>query len=344
MKERAGERGDGVSSDNNALECGNVLLASLEQLPPGEDLLAGFEGIEVATTPEALSEGARGNEVLLLWDFASQREFVNLGPKLRRAVRWIQLGSVGADLVLDRETIESDLVVTNCGNIWARDAAIAEYAIALLLLLAKRLADVLTDGKSGRWRPLASSAVRGKRLVVVGYGPIGRYVTELGTGLGLRVAAVNRSGNDRYHQTGVDVYPAESLLDIVADADYLILAAPETAMTRGIINTAVLGMMKSTGIVVNVARSSLIVEEDLIEALRNGQLSGAALDVVNGEPLPLGHPLWSVENLIISPHMSGDIEGWQKLQLDVFRSNMRRWLAGVPLENVVTKERGYVER
>lgn len=328
----------------NTLECGNVLLASLGQLPPSADLLVGFEGIEVATTLEELSKGARSNDVMVLWDFASQTEFVGLAPRLRRGVRWIQLGSVGADLVLDSETIKSDLIVTNCGNICARDAAIAEYAITLLLLLAKRLVDVVTDGKNRSWRPRVSSAVRGKFLVVLGYGPIGRYVAELATGLGLRVAAVNRTGNDRYRLAGVEVYPAESLLDTVADADYLVLAAPETAATRGIINRDVLRVMKSNAVLVNVARGSLIVEEDLIEALREGRLGGAGLDVVNCEPLPVDHPLWFIENLIISPHMSGDIEGWEKLQLDVFRSNMRRWLAGVPLENVVSKERGYVER
>jgi phosphoglycerate dehydrogenase-like enzyme len=134
----------------------------------------------------------------------------------------------------------------------------------------------------------------------------------------------------------------DRLADGLAEADYVVLAAPLTEQTRGMIDTAALSVMKPTARLINVGRGPLVVQDDLVEALAAGRIAGAALDVFAAEPLPESSPLWTMENVIVSPHMSGDVVGWRSELVALFQDNLTRYLDGRPLRNVVDKQRGYV--
>jgi phosphoglycerate dehydrogenase-like enzyme len=139
-----------------------------------------------------------------------------------------------------------------------------------------------------------------------------------------------------------EVLPMSALSEALPAADYVVLAAPLTGETRGMIDAKALAAMKSTARLINVGRGPLVVQEDLVEALAAGQLAGAALDVFVDEPLPVSSPLWHLPNVIVSPHMSGDVVGWRSELVALFADNLRRYVAGQPLRNVVDKSHGYV--
>jgi phosphoglycerate dehydrogenase-like enzyme len=139
-----------------------------------------------------------------------------------------------------------------------------------------------------------------------------------------------------------EVVDSAELRRHVGRADYLVNAAPLTDRTRGLIDRAVLEALPPTAHLVNIGRGATVVEEDLLAALRDGQLDGATLDVFTTEPLPPDSPFWDAPGVVVSPHMSGDVVGWRDTLAEQFVANARRWLAGEPLENVVDKERGYV--
>jgi phosphoglycerate dehydrogenase-like enzyme len=138
------------------------------------------------------------------------------------------------------------------------------------------------------------------------------------------------------------VTASTDLAQLLPEADYVVLAAPLTEGTRGVVGAAELAAMRPTARLVNVGRGELVVEAALVEALRSGQIGGAALDVFEREPLPQGSPLWTMPRVLVSPHMSADAFGWREQLAELFLDNLRRWCAGEPLRNVVDKDLGYV--
>jgi phosphoglycerate dehydrogenase-like enzyme len=151
----------------------------------------------------------------------------------------------------------------------------------------------------------------------------------------MRVELVGRRASDGVHA-------AEALPGLLPLADWLVLAAPLTEATRGMLDAAALAALRPSARVINVGRGALVVEPDLVDALRGGRLAGAALDVFAQEPLPPESPLWDLPGVIVSPHMSGDVLGWREELVEVFADNLARYRAGEPLLNVVDKTRGYV--
>jgi phosphoglycerate dehydrogenase-like enzyme len=170
---------------------------------------------------------------------------------------------------------------------------------------------------------------------VVGGGPIGRAIAGLLRAVGMRVDLVGRCG-------GPGVHPASALAGLLPRAEWLVLAAPLTEATRGLLGPAALAALPPAARVINVGRGELVVDDALADALRSGRLAGAALDVFVDEPLPAGSPLWGLPGLIVSPHMSGDVVGWQDRLVELFTDNLVRYRTGRPLRNVVDKARGYV--
>jgi phosphoglycerate dehydrogenase-like enzyme len=286
---------------------------------------------------------AGDTEVLLLWDFESQMMLSQLWSSFRQ-LKWIHLGSVGADRILFPELIRSSVIVTNSGDIPFRDNAIAEYAMGLVFLYAKDFLKTVELQAARRWEPRYTTNVAGASLLVVGFGPIGRAVARMARRCSMRVTALSRGGRSGTAADGFEVKPVTQLLEAICDADFVVLALPETPETTGLINKRVFEHMRRSAVLINIGRGANVVEADLMEALRQGLIAGVAADAFVEEPLPPTNPLWTAPNALVSPHMCGDFHGWETVQFDLFVKNLRRWVYRRPLKNVLDKRLGYVSR
>ncbi len=253
-------------------------------------------------------------------------------------VRWYH--SVGAgveNLVVLPHFRERGITLTN--NSGAMDIPIAEHVIAMVLAAAKRLYLYRDQQRRHEWKEHRQDELRGATLVVFGLGSIGAEAARLGAALGMRVIGVRRSS---LPVPGVErIFPPERLADVVVEADYLAVCAPLTARTRGAVSRDVIGRMKPTAWVLNIARGPIVDEEALIAALRERRIGGAALDALAVEPLPADSPLWTLDNVMITPHSSNSSPNVRPRSLALIRENLRRYKAGEPLLNVVDLDAGY---
>jgi phosphoglycerate dehydrogenase-like enzyme len=212
--------------------------------------------------------------------------------------------------------------------------------LGLMLLFAKDFHRSFEYQRSRRWVHRETEMLAGERLLVVGAGPIGRMISRHACCLGMEVSAVARTARSS-DQDFRRVLASEDLDEALPEADYVVIAAPLTAQTEGMFGTAQFERMKRSARLINVGRGRIVDEPALVEALREGQIAGAALDVFWEEPLPQDHPLWDMPQVVISPHMSGDFVGWLEALGELFVENFRRWRRGNELLNVVDKEKGY---
>ncbi|WP_328910318.1 D-2-hydroxyacid dehydrogenase [Streptomyces sp. NBC_00234] len=284
------------------------------------------------TDERSLARDLPSADALLVWDFTSDAVRVAWpgdGPR----PRWVHTASAGVDRLLCPELAASDTVVTNARGIF--ELPIAEYVTGLVLAFAKDLPGTLELQRRHQWRHREARQLSGTRAVVVGAGPIGREITRLLHGLGVRVALVARRARRTIH--GV-----EDLDRLASRADWVICAAPLTESTRGMFDARFFGLLQPSAVFVNVGRGPMVVETDLADALHKRWIAGAALDVFQDEPLGPDSPLWDVPDLVVSPHMSGDTVGWRDRLGEQFVDMYEQWAAGRPLPNVVDKQQGYV--
>jgi phosphoglycerate dehydrogenase-like enzyme len=287
--------------------------------------------VDVAAADRALRARA---EVLFIWDFR-WRSLDSLLPELP-ALRWIHLASAGVDHVLEPGLQLAGITVTNSGGVF--DRPIAEYVLGLILAHAKGLVATIEAQRERRWAYRETLDVSGRLVVVVGLGRVGRAVGELARAAGLRVVGVRSQAAP---VPRIDVVPREGLLEALHDADYVVVTAALTPETHGLIDRRAIASMKPSAFLINVARGPIVDTTALLDALGNGRIAGAALDVFETEPLPPDSPLWSAPNLLVSPHMAGDSDGWDSRVVELFGENVRRYLRGEPLRNVVDPARGY---
>jgi phosphoglycerate dehydrogenase-like enzyme len=219
------------------------------------------------------------------------------------------------------------------------DIPIGEHVIAMLLAAAKRLYLYRDQQRASEWKHHEQQELRGATLVVFGLGSIGAEAARLAAALGMKVIGVRRSNTP---VPGVErIVPPEQLGDAVAEADYLAVCAPLTPATRGAVSREVIARMKSTAWIVNIARGAIVDEVALAEALQTGLIGGAALDALTVEPLPRESPLWSLENVMITPHSSNSSPNVHERTVALITENVRRYKRGEALLNVVNLEAGY---
>jgi phosphoglycerate dehydrogenase-like enzyme len=305
-------------------------------LPPNLTEIARHAEVRTARA-DGLDAVLGGAEVLLAWDFRT--------PALAGAwaaadqLRWVHTASAGVDNVLTPDVAASAVTVTNSRGVF--DSAIAEYVLGLVLAFAKDLPGTWDRQTRRVWEHRDTERVAGTTAVVVGVGPIGRAIARLLCAASLRVRGVGRTARGDDPDFGV-VAASSGLARLLPDADYVVLAAPLTDATRGLIGAAELGAMRPTARLINVGRGELVVERELVDALSAGRIGGAALDVFEREPLPRTSPLWGLPGVLVSPHMSADTVGWREELAELFLDNLHRWCAGKPLRNIVDKDLGYV--
>ncbi|KDE99042.1 hypothetical protein Y900_008790 [Mycolicibacterium aromaticivorans JS19b1 = JCM 16368] len=290
--------------------------------------------MEVHGTPTG--DQLAGAEVLYVWD----HRFADLAAVLRRAdrLRWVHAASVGVNRLICPELAERGITLTNSRGVF--DVSIAEWVLAATLSFIKGFPRTLALQREHTWQYRTTGRLAGKRAAVVGTGSIGRAIADRLSRLDVQVTLVGRTaGAD---QTFGAVRGSDDLLSVATDVDMLVAAVPLTAATTGLIDAEVLAALGPAGFVVNIGRGPTVVESELIEALQTGTVAGAALDVFEVEPLPADSPLWSMPNVLVSPHMSGDYVGFEVDMMGVFVDNLRRWLRGDQLHNIVDPDFGYV--
>ena len=260
----------------------------------------------------------------------------NMAPRLR----WIHSLSAGIENTLFPELVASPVPLTNSRGVFSRP--LAEFALAAALFFAKDLRRMVGSQAAARWDPFDVEELHGKVLGIVAYGSIGQEAARLARAFGMRVTAVRRrpdlSAGDPLL---AGVYGPDQLRDMLAQSDFVLVAAPLTAATRALIGEAELRSMKPLAVLINIGRGPVVVEEALVRALQQGWIRGAALDVFDEEPLPPGHPFYALENVLLSPHCADHTPGWVEAAMDFFLENFQRFQRGEPLLNVVDKQSGY---
>ncbi len=260
-------------------------------------------------------------------------------PPAHRA-KWIHSLWTGVDNVLCPEIMTSPLPLTNGRGVFRRP--LAEWTIGAMLYFAYNMRRMVRQQQAAVWEAFTTDEIQGKTLGIVGYGAIGSTAAELARPFGMRIAALRRRAELFDKDPFVDEsFAPANLNQMLAASDYVLLAAPLTDETRGMIGAPQIAAMKSTAVLINVGRGAVVDELALIQALETGMIRGAALDVFAVEPLPAGHPFYKMENVLLSPHTADHVRDFIHLAVDCFLENLRRFRADEPLLNLVDKDAGY---
>jgi phosphoglycerate dehydrogenase-like enzyme len=273
----------------------------------------------------------------IMWDFdmASMSNLLQRAPRLR----WVQATSAGVGQFAKRHgLLETNLIITSASGVHA--GPLAEFALMAMLMFTKDVARMERDRQARRWDRCAVRELAGQTVVIVGLGRIGSAVAAAARAFGVRTIGIVRAPAGRSAQaSGVDQLAGpESLLELAPQADTLVICAPHTPQTGGLVSAEIIAALKPGAVVVNVGRGQVIDEEALLNALREGRLRGAALDVFHREPLPADSPFWELENVIISSHSASTGLGENARLTDLFADNLRRYLDEAPLRNVLNKD------
>lgn len=296
------------------------------------------EVIGVSSTEEASEHISDADILILPW---CVDEPINKGTRLQ----WIHKLAAGTDeCVSNRSFVDRDILLTNGKRIFS--VAISQHAIALMLALANKLPVYHHEQASGQWdgffNPFERDHIElsGKTMLVVGLGGIGTEIARRGHGLGMRVIATRRSsknGPEFVDYVGL----SHELLDLAKQANVVVNALPLTDTTRGLLDAEFFAALPEGALVINIGRGETINTDDLVAALESGHLAGAGLDVSDPEPLPKGHKLWTLPNVILTPHVANSSEMTRKRAGILLAENLRRYIAGERLLNVVDIDAGY---
>lgn len=256
----------------------------------------------------------------------------------RGRLRWIQSSAAGLDHCLTPSVIESDIVVTSASGVLADQ--VAEHSLALISGLLRSLPVFFRAQQKKEFIRRPTGDLHRATIGIVGFGGNGRRLAEVLRVFRGRIVATDVFPTDKPDYVE-SLWPADRLHELLSVSDIVILAAPLTDATRGMIDAAALACMKPSALLINMARGPLVVEADLVEALQAGRLAGAGVDVTEIEPLPPDSPLWSMPNVIITPHVGGQSATRGDDMTRFFCENLRRWLDGRPLLNLVDKRLGF---
>lgn len=265
----------------------------------------------------------------------------DLLPQARR-LRWLQEWGAGVDWLLRQpEAAELDFTLTNASGVHA--IQISEQIIGYLLAFARQLPQAIRAQQRREWQSAKREQVfelAGKTMLLIGVGAIGERTAAIASALGMRVLGIRR--NPAGELPGIAaMYGPERLLDLLPEADCVVLTIPLSRDTQGMIGERELRAMKPTSHLINIGRGGTIQETVLIQALREGWIAGAGLDVFEQEPLPEASPLWELDNVIITAHYAGMSPAYDERAMAIFLDNLERYRAGQPLRNVVDKAAGY---
>jgi phosphoglycerate dehydrogenase-like enzyme len=275
-------------------------------------------------------------EAEVLFGFIPPKNIIARAPKLK----WFQVTSAGVDRHQGTEIWNSKVILTGVSGIHA--TPIGEFVMGLMLMFAKNTPLSFKMMQTREWQRYMSGTLRGKTVGIIGLGHIGGEVARLSKAFGMKVIATRRSAKTEGKTKNVDlVLPSSRMKELLGQSDYVVLTLPLTPDTNHIIGEAELKAMKPTAYIMNIGRGPLIDQEALIKALDKKIIAGAGLDVTVPEPLPKESRLWDFENVILSPHISGGMEDYMLRATELFCENLKRYIAGKKLLNVIDKKKGY---
>ena len=303
-----------------------VIVQRGRPAPPVERLESEADVVVVRTADE-FRAALPGAEILFLNDFRTKllRE---VGPG---ELRWIHTSSIGVDTLLTDEIVNSDIVVSNSRGVCERP--IAEWVLGVLLMFIKDLRRTIELQQARTWQHRETEPLLGRKVLVVGPGPVGRETVLLLRAAGMDVTVVGRTAREDSQLGSIASFVDLDVL--LGQTEDVVLTVPLTEETRGLFNASRLDKMRPGARLVNVGRGAVVVEQDLLDAVDSGHLGAAALDVFEQEPLGPESPFWSRKNILVSPHASGDLIGWRGRVVDSFARNLRRWKSNEPLHDVV---------
>ncbi len=279
-------------------------------------------------------------------------------PEQAPELRWIQFHWAGVDHALDAPILRKPgvLATTLSG---AAASQMAEFVVMMLLALGHCLPDMFAHQKRAewprdRWERFLPQELRGSTVGIVGYGSIGRQIARLLHSFGATVLATKRDamnpGDTGYIPDGMGdpqgdfvhrLYPSEAVCSMFKECDFVVICLPKTPRTVNMIGANEIAALKPTAYLVDVSRGGIVNHSALISALKDRKIAGAALDVFPEEPLPPESPLWKLPNVILTPHISGNTRHYQERAVELFVENLRRYLTGLPLYNLIDPARGY---
>jgi D-2-hydroxyacid dehydrogenase (NADP+) len=265
----------------------------------------------------------------------------HIDPKLlaeSKTLKLMHVQSTGVDRYMVPEFIESDIILINSKGVHA--GPVADHAMAMLLALSQDFQNAYANQSKRLWIDLSPTRLEGKTVGLLGLGAIGQALAKRCKAFDLKVLGIRRNPDSSVEFVD-QVFSIDSVDKVLAESDFVISSLPLTKETHHFLSKREFSLMKSSSFFINVGRGPVVNEEDLIEALRKGEIKGAGLDVFEEEPLDAQSPLWEMPNVLITPHSAGnDPDNWRKT-MDIFVENLRRWQEGKPLINVVDKKRGY---
>lgn len=270
--------------------------------------------------------------------FATTNDAIDLNERAPN-LRWLMVANAGIDRLVERGQLTDRFLITNNSGVSA--LTMGEWVMAAIFAFAKGFPQLARAQQQRVWTRAMPAVLAGQTCGVVGMGAIGSEAARLARANGMRVLATRRSVAEPTEAGGLTLLPAAQLPRLLEASDYVVIATPLTPETAGLIGAGELARMKPAAVLVNVARGPVVDEAALIEALREGRIAGAALDVFEQEPLPAESPLWEMANVLVSPHVSGNTPDYYGGAVDIFVENLRRFRAGEPLRNLCEPERGY---
>jgi phosphoglycerate dehydrogenase-like enzyme len=319
-----------------------TVLVLANPADPQLKLLASFPeeaSIAVGSAAEAFERAAPQAGVLFNWSESGPlfREVFTMCPQLR----WVHSRAAGLDGLLFPELVESPVPLTNGSGVFS--PPLGEFVLGAMLYFAQDFRRLVRCQAAGVWETRDIEEISGRTVGIVGYGDIGRAVSTRARAMGMHVLALRRGGPPK---SGADplidqFYGPAARLEMIARCDYLVVSAPLTPETRGLIGAAEFAAMQPHAVVVNVGRGPVIDEQALIDALSANRIRGAALDVFDTEPLPEGHPFYALENVLLSPHCADHTPDWLERAMQFFLEQFERFRKGETLLNVVDKRREY---
>ena len=255
-----------------------------------------------------------------------------------KRLKWIQSSAAGLDHCLHPRVVESDIIVTSASGVLADQ--VAEHALCLISTVLRSIPTFMVAQAQHEFKRRPTRDLHGSTIGIVGFGGVGRRVAELLAPYRVTILATDYFPVDAPSHVK-HVWSREELPKLLSQSDIVVLAVPLTDETRGLMNTARFDCMKPQSVLVNICRGPVVVEKDLIAALRAGKISSAAIDVTSEEPLPEDNPLWNAPNLLITPHVAGQASTRIDRMTQFLIDNLVRYQSGQPLRNMVDKQLGF---
>jgi phosphoglycerate dehydrogenase-like enzyme len=314
----------------------HTVLVLAQEEDPQFSMLNGVRHI-MGREPAAFTSAVNDPVVILNW--SGSRKLLHDVFTMCQDVLWVHSRSAGLDSTLFPELVASKVPLTNGSGVFSQ--SLGEFVLAAILYFAKDFRRMMRNQVAGVWEQFDVDEIACQTVGIVGYGDIGRAAATRAHAMGMKVLAIKRHPPQSPDPLIDQFYPPEALLEMLGRCDYVVVALPLTAETHHMVGDKEFAAMKPTAVIINVGRGPVIDQQAMVRALMAKRIKGAGLDVFEHEPLPAGDPMYSLENVLLSPHCADHTADWLNQAMRFFLEQDHRFSNGEPLQNIVNKNLGY---